>query len=221
MKIKFPLLLTSILITSYCLLGQSSSDSIFLKPTKYIDSDNSKIINKAKELTSICTSDNHKLKAIFEFVRDTHSDTIFESHKASEILELGGNSCHQRSILFAALCRTIGMPARLHWQKAERHDYRFNDGTVKNLVFIHGIVGVKVNNNWHLYEPVGNNAKWHVWVQKNEINTLTYRDEQDCLLQDTDKITFKTLPIYFSDYFVEMEILKEKIDVDEISFITN
>lgn len=130
--------------------------SKFLKPTHLIDCDNPKIIRKAKELTKDCKTDVEKAEALFEFVRDTASDNQCKSFKASNTLECGGTSCYKRSILLAALCRAMGIPARLHLQKVHIKKWKKPNGEVKNITFAHGITGIFLNRNWHLYESVGN-----------------------------------------------------------------
>ncbi len=182
------------------LFAQAPSDSLFLKPTKFINSDNIDIINKTRELISGCKTDGEKLKNIYEFVRDSYSKQEFDSFVASDVLKLGGNSCYRRAILLAALCRAAGIPSRLQWQRVRLVNFRREDGTIKDYIFIHGITGVKLNGKWYVYEPVGNSAKWSVWVQRQEENKVEFKLNENCLFRDTEKVKTETLPIFSADH---------------------
>nr|WP_321486120.1 transglutaminase family protein [uncultured Draconibacterium sp.] len=123
--------LFGIILTANNLFSQQENNlSVFLKPTKYINSDNQDIISKATELTSNCDTDVDKVRVLFEFVRDSYNADHVDSFVASEILKNGGNFCYQRSILLAALCRAIKVPSRLQYQSMILKDFFF-DGKKK------------------------------------------------------------------------------------------
>jgi len=197
-------------------LSDEYSDlSGYLKPTKFIDSDNPAIIQKAKELTENCNSETEKVKALFEYVRDSHNENPCEDYTASEVLKCGGNSCRRRSILFAALCRSLQIPVRLHLQKITIKNYKLSDGTVEDVTFAHGITGVSYNGNWRLFETVGNTDKWIAWTQddyKGEEMTVEFRTDEDCLFKPDEKILIETLRINFHDRTKEMVKLINEID---------
>src|SRR5512147_2308955 len=90
--------------------------SQYLISTPNIDSDHPKIVQKATDLTKGYTSDVEKARVLYEFVRDSYTTDAVDSFVASEVLDQGGNLCYQRSILLATLCRSAGIPARLHLQ---------------------------------------------------------------------------------------------------------
>lgn len=190
--------------------------SEFLRATHIIDSNHPRIVKKASELTKDCQIDVLKAKALFEFVRDSYNDNRCESFIASEVLECGGNSCRQRSILLAALCRAVGVPARLHLQKVTIKNWKKGDGEIiENYTFAHGIVGIFLSEAWHLYESVGNKDKWIVWTQDEERGSempIEFYPDRDCLFQADEKIIIETLPVYFADRTKEMTDLIEKID---------
>jgi hypothetical protein len=176
--------------------------SVFLKPTKYINCDHQDIISKANELTKNCDSEIEKVKALFEYVRDSYTEDDVTSFQASEILKNGGNSCYKRSILLAALCRAIGIPSRLQYQSLLLKDFYFN-GKKKDHLFTHAITGIYLQGKWYLYEPVGNNAKWQIWTEEKELKkdmTLQFKEYDNCLFSSTDKVVLKTIPVYFADY---------------------
>jgi transglutaminase-like putative cysteine protease len=213
----FFLVLLMIGLTLFITQAQQNNEDLseFLKSTHFIDSDNPIIIAKAKELTKGCTTETEKARALFEFVRDSYNDNPCASYIASETLECGGNSCRRRSILLTALCRAAGIPARLHLQKVTIKNWKNEDGTTQDLTFAHGLTGIYINGNWHLYESVGNVDKWIIWVQdENRASEVPvkFHPDQDCLFPLDGKILIETLPIHFADRREEMIKLIEKID---------
>lgn len=190
----------------------------FLTSTHFIDSDNSEIASKAKALTKGCRSDVEKARMLFEFVRDSYNKNQCESFIASEILECGGNSCRQRSILLAALCRAVGLPARLHLQKVTIRNWKDRNGNIIDISFAHGITGIFLKGEWHLFESVGNREKWLIWTQDEKRGSempVEFFPDRDCLFQPDEKIIIETLPVYFADRTEEMIKLIEKIDSGE------
>ncbi len=91
---------------------------VYLKPTFAINSDNEKIIKKAKSITSGCSNDRERAVKLFYFVRDSipynfYMISVFpEDFVASKILEWGKGYCVQKAVLLAALGRASGIPSR-------------------------------------------------------------------------------------------------------------
>ncbi|MGB8958423.1 MAG: transglutaminase domain-containing protein [Candidatus Aminicenantales bacterium] len=193
--------------------------SPFLAPAKFVDSGHPAIANKAKELTAGCVSAEEKARRLFEFVRDTYTTDECPSFVASEVLTCGGNSCRQRSILLAALCRAAGIPARLHLQKVTLKNWRREDGTViADYIFAHGITGIYLRGRWLLYETVGNGEKWRVWTQDEarvKEMPVPFSAERDCLFRADDRILIETLPVFFADRTPELISLIERIDSEK------
>jgi protease I len=189
----------------------------FLQFTTFIDSDNPAIRARAEELTAGCTTEAERAKKTFEYVRDSYNEVPCATHVASEVMRCGGNSCRRRSILLAALCRAVGIPARLHLQKVTIKDWRRSDGMIVDVTFAHGITGININGKWHLYEPVGNRDKWISWTQDErrgaEMPVRFYAD-RDCLFPSNNKIIIEILPDHFADRSDAMIKLIEKIDGD-------
>ena len=176
--------------------------TLFLKPARYVDSDHPEIMRKAEELTTGCQSDVEKAKVLFEFVRDSYNTNEWYGRVASETLRNGGNSCFSRSILLTALCRAVGIPARLHIQKVTIKNYA-DDDTITDLKFLHGIAGIYLDGKWRLYELVANEKKWDTWTQGKELNcdiTIQFSPDKDCLFSSGDKLIFEMLPVYFTDW---------------------
>jgi len=195
--------------------GEQDSTSEFLKPTRHIDCDNPKIVAKARELTAGCDTNAEKAKALFEFVRDSHNENRCESYVASDVLKCGGNLCYQRAILLTALCRAVEVPARLHLQKCTIKNRTVKQGIAGDVTFAHGLTGILLNGEWHLYEPVGNRAKWVQWTQDEKRGSempVKFRADRDCLFTPDEKIVLETLPNHFADRTPAMVKLIESMN---------
>jgi hypothetical protein len=92
----------------------------YTKSEKYVDSGSDAIINALKTITAGETSPIKKAELIYNFVcnkleydYDRAAKKNREVYNASEILNLNKGVCFDYSLLFAALCRGSGIPAKL------------------------------------------------------------------------------------------------------------
>ena len=188
----------------------------FLKPTRYIDSDHPKIVAKAMELTQDARTDVEKAKRLFEYVRDSNTSDLCDTLVASETLACGGNSCSNRTILLAALCRAVGIPSRLHLQKVTLKGWRNKQtGEVRDLTVAHGLTGICLDGEWRLYESVGNKEKW-ISITGDESRgsemPVVFCAEQDGLFPDDPRVIAETIPKHFADVTDGMLQLVDKIN---------
>ena len=189
----------------------------FLRAGKYVNSNDPEIKREAQKITEGCVDESDKVNRLFSFVINSFNHTGCESYKASDILKCNGNLCHQRSILLTALCRSVGVPARLHLQKVTIKNWHRSDGTIADITFAHSITGIYINGNWHLYESVGNKDKWIVWTQDasrgNEM-PIKFDPNRDCLFKSDSKVIIENLPNYYEDRTDEMIKFIKEIDGD-------
>ncbi len=198
---------------------QKEDLSQYLTPTSNIDSDHPKIVRRAAELTQGCISDIEKARLLYEFVRDSYTKEGIDSYIASEVLDCGGNSCYQRSILLAALCRSVGIPARLHLQKVSIKAWRNpGNGQTKDIVFAHGLTGLYLHGAWNVYEATGNSSKWSLWtgdeIEAREM-VVRFDPDRDCLfdMSKNPRVTGELLPVHFADRTEELvEIIEQTND---------
>lgn len=87
--------------------------SEFLKSTEFIESEDPRIIALGKELKENNKTADAVITEIFGFVYDIPSQPIKELMTATEALEKNAASCNGKSRLFVALCRSLGIPARV------------------------------------------------------------------------------------------------------------
>ena len=112
----------------------------FLTPTRYIDSDHPDVIAQAARLTQGCTSEREKLARIYTFVRDMPYDILASfrylaegKRQASDVLQAGHAFCMGKASSFVALCRAVGIPARVGFQQLHCPDKPFMSAEVRRL----------------------------------------------------------------------------------------
>ena len=88
------------------------------QPTKLADSDHPLVKATAQRLTAGETSTRRRIEKLFYYVRD---DIAFgfpdagDRVKASQTIALGMGQCNTKTTLFLALCKALGLPARVHF----------------------------------------------------------------------------------------------------------
>ncbi|HPA64483.1 MAG TPA: transglutaminase-like domain-containing protein [Spirochaetota bacterium] len=117
--------------------------------------DVSQVKDFALTLTASFSDDISKAKALYHFVRDqiSHSADINENlvtRSASEVLKYRHGICFAKSILLAALCRAVGIPAGFGYQKLILDDEKFP------WLVLHGYVFVYLESKWIKLDPRGN-----------------------------------------------------------------
>lgn len=186
----------------------------YLVPSERIDSDNPRIIEKMKELLKNISEEKEKVRILFEFVRDMKENPNVpcgDDHKASDILGCGVNGCYGRSVLLAALCRSAGIPARLHLQKVIIKDGTVSESGKSDLQFGHLLTGIYINGAWRIYETVGNNKKWKNWMGDYPVTgdaTVHFKADSDCLFAPNEKIIMEMIPKSFTGF---NQALKDEI----------
>lgn len=127
----------------------------YLSSSTHIDFDHPAVARKAAELTRHCQSEEERVKACFEFVRDAirHSwDHKLNpvTCKASEVLQHGTGYCYAKSHLLAALLRANGIPAGLCYQ-------RLTIGNDGGAYCLHGLNAVYLQKyGWYRLDARGN-----------------------------------------------------------------
>src|SRR6478672_4509303 len=129
----------------------------YLSSSTYIDSDHPAVIKTAADLVQGCMSEEDRVRACFEFVRDAikHSwDYRLNpvTCKASDVLKHGTGYCYAKSHLLAALVRSIGIPIGLCYQ-------RLSVGTEGSPYCLHGLNAVYLQHHgWYRLDARGNKA---------------------------------------------------------------
>jgi transglutaminase-like putative cysteine protease len=129
----------------------------YLEETPIINFSHPAIRKIAKQLYDNNAKDVDRVKAAFEFVRDTipHSFDI-NAHdvtcNASEVLEAGHGICYAKSHLLAAILRAMGIHAGICYQK------QIFDETVSDQMCIHALNAAYIPSvgRWVRFDARGN-----------------------------------------------------------------
>ncbi len=85
------------------------------------------------------------------------ADLSPEGLRASSIITGGKGFCLHKSVLYAACCRAVGIPARLHYSDVRNHlaSDRLRS-YIGGDVFFHGLATVYLDGRWLQVTPVFN-----------------------------------------------------------------
>lgn len=159
---------------------------IYLRPTPVIDCDNPFIIKKAKEISQDHQDIPDKAKCLFYFVRDQIRYNLYvpsdrpEYFKASKVLQEMNGFCIQKAVLFTALARSIGIPARLHIAAIRNHliPDKLRQLMRGNVFPTHGYTELFIEGKWVKAAPTFDLAL----CQKNRFVTTEFNGRHDAML---------------------------------------
>ena len=138
-----------------------------------VDYDNPVVKNKALILTKRHEKTEEKIEAIFYYVRD---DIKFQFPDegdfvpASQTIKYGYGQCNNKTILYLALCKAIGIEARSHFSLIDKKIQR---GLIKGLFYwiipqkiSHCWLEVKVNDWWFPIDSYINDTEYYNVAKK-------------------------------------------------------
>ena len=133
--------------------------SIYLKSTYYIDYDTPSVSKVCKEI--VASHPDEKARAIFYFLRDSIPYTPYslfylpEHYPASRTLEKGEGFCVQKAVLFAALARGNGIPARLVFADIKNYaiPQKLWEMMKTNVFAFHGYNELYIDDRWIKVTP--------------------------------------------------------------------
>ncbi len=129
--------------------NKANNPKEYLKPSQKIQSDNSKIKAKASQIIQDSDDDLEKVRKIFTFVKEHMRYSLQSPHRnkdALNALTTGEGVCEDYAVLFVALSRAAGIPARQ----------------------VNGYAKPKISNeiwNTNSEQPVSLSSYRHCWVE--------------------------------------------------------
>ncbi len=133
-----------------------------LRSTEFLNYNNVNILEKAIEITKDKQSDVEKAKALFYWVRDEIKYNmaayymIKSNFKASVTLRRGYGFCVSKAVLLSAMCRAVGIPAKIHIVDIINH--KISQKIVEFLgskkFYCHGYSEILLNDKWIKATPV-------------------------------------------------------------------
>lgn len=137
------------------------------------DYDNPIVKNKAIRLTKCCEKVEDKIAALFYYVRDDIKFQLpveLDFVPASRTIKYGYGVCNNKTILFLALCKAIGIESRIHFSLIDKSIQR---GLIRGFFYwiipqkiSHSWLEVKINNTWFPIDSYINDAEYYTAAKK-------------------------------------------------------
>ncbi|MGQ9538499.1 MAG: transglutaminase-like domain-containing protein [Candidatus Bathycorpusculaceae bacterium] len=147
------------LVNSSLIEGYNTSSELYLKytqPEKLIESNNTKIVEVARNITR-GERDPHKMALlIYSFVTKHLEYEIQDAERgALWALENGVGDCSEHSYLFVALCRAVGIPARIQAGFAfHQIGEVIEDGHMWAEYYLENYGWMPVDATWRLFDSI-------------------------------------------------------------------
>ncbi|MCW3993603.1 MAG: transglutaminase-like domain-containing protein, partial [Candidatus Bathyarchaeota archaeon] len=128
----------------------------YVEPEELMESNDSRIISLAHNLTNNVDSWHEKAVRIYNFIRrHTHYEVQKEERGALWALENSAGDCSEYSYLFVALCRAAGIPARIQAGFAfHRPSETLEDGHMWAEYYLENYGWIPVDVTWRLFDVI-------------------------------------------------------------------
>ena len=164
--------------------------ALYLSPAEYIDSDHPLVREKAAEIAGAAPNPVEQSRLLYNAVRDgirydPYVDfTDRETYRASSVLEAGHAYCVGKAALYVALCRAVGIPARLGLADVKNHlaTPRLLEAVGTDVFAYHGYVEVMPAGEWVKATPTFNVSL----CEKLAVPPLDFDGATDALMQPFD-----------------------------------
>lgn len=147
-------------------------------PSRLADYENPLVRDVAQRLTAGETTRRGKLAQLFLYVRDGirfQFPRAGDLVKASEVIRAGQGQCNTKSTLLLALCKAIGLPARIHFALISKEiQHGFFTGLAYWLMpqrISHSWVEVEIDGRWRRIDAYINDLP----LQRGAVAELTRR----------------------------------------------
>jgi transglutaminase-like putative cysteine protease len=122
-------------------IGSTDKPETYLTSTEYLDANHPAVMAESADLTRGANSDVERVERIYYYVRDYLRYDVLESFRylaegrraASDVIEHGVALCMGKANSFVALCRAVGVPARVALQTLESPHMEFVSPEVRAL----------------------------------------------------------------------------------------
>lgn len=163
----------------------------YLQPGACVNSNAEEIINLAESLTDPGKSPRENAVSLYYFVRDTIRYNPYtlgnsrEDWQATKVLEAGEGWCVPKAVLLAALCRAVGIPARLGYADVVNHlsTERLRESMKTSVFYYHGYCSVFLDGQWIKSTPAFNLSL----CEKFGLKPLEWDGTKDSLYHEFDQ----------------------------------
>ena len=173
----------------------------FLKPSYGCESDSEEIMYKSKEIIGNETNQLKIAEKLFLWVRDNIHYELDPVVGAKGTLRRRTGACVDKSSLFIALCRAVGIPARYVFLKAKiitKKDIGLSE-------LDHCATEIALNGNWKIVDPTFDSSLLSIFP-KAEFDAINWWDEKESQINYKTKKIDKNLMDAISQSYEKFEI---------------
>jgi len=193
----------------------------YLQAGFYTNSDHPKVIEYTQSVIRGISDKQQQLIALFYAVRDGFRYNPYHlilkpyALKASFLLTKDYGYCVEKSNLFAACARVLGVPSRLGYGNVCNHlgTKDIEQKLKTNILVFHGFTEVFINDQWVKATPVFNKEL----CQKLGVEPLDFDAKTDCIFQESDKDGNPFME-YIHDYGTFADVPFEKFKTELLKF---
>lgn len=190
-----------------------TSNSAFLAPGRFIDSDASAVINFAREVTAGASDEIDRILRLYHAIRDgivydPYVDFSNPSnYRASAVLAAGRGFCIGKSAVLAATARAIGVPARVGYADVRNHmtSPRLYERIKTDIFIWHSYAELHLDGAWVKATPAFDAAL----CERAGLKPLEFDGRSDSLFQPFDSTGRR-----------RMEYLKDRGSFSDVPFET-
>ena len=188
--------------------------SLFLQPTRFIDSDSPGVIAFTRETITGCSSDIDRAIKLYYKIRDMVRYSPYgisfdpEKYKAAWVLEVKTGFCIQKAILLAAAARAAGIPSRLGFADVRNHlaTERLKALMKTDEFIFHGYTELFLAGKWVKATPAFNLAL----CEKFGVKPLEFDGRNDSIFHPFDETGNKHME-YIRDHGIYADFPLEKM----------
>jgi transglutaminase-like putative cysteine protease len=164
---------------------------IYLRPTRFIDSDHPAVIAFSQAATGGAGRDRDRAIRIFYAVRDQIKydpyclDLSRDKFKASKVLGKKAGYCVEKALLLVAAARSLGIPGRLRFADVRNHltTARLKEIMKTDLFIYHGYTEMFLNGRWVKATPTFNLSL----CERFGVKPLDFDGEHDAIFHEFDR----------------------------------
>ncbi|MDX1735038.1 MAG: transglutaminase family protein, partial [Halioglobus sp.] len=174
----------------------------YLNPSRFIDSRHPDVVEQAGALTDGLANDLDRAVALYYWTRDAvrYNPYAVSSEPgaflASATLRAREGWCVPKAILLAALCRALGIPARVGFADVRNHlsTDRMRQTMQTDIFYYHGYTSIHLEGKWVKATPAFNIEL----CEKFGLQPLEFDGREDSLYHAFDRAGNKHME-YLSD----------------------
>ncbi|MDC0230702.1 transglutaminase family protein [Aureispira] len=163
----------------------------YLKPGVFTDSNHPEVIAYTQNIILGIEGVKEQVIALYNAVRDDFKYNPYHiilkpyAMKASFLLTKNYGYCVEKSNLFAACVRSLGIPSRIGYSNVRNHlgTISMEEFLKTDLMVFHGYAEVFLQNHWVKATPVFNLEL----CDKYGVEPLSFDGENDAIFQESDK----------------------------------